>query len=92
MPFIKAMHSACTGEREWICRLFKSHDEVNEGDLARIQSLVAKHGGIGYSLEMAERYADASKSALKSIGASASRTSLEMLADYVVDRVRRQET
>lgn len=90
LPFIKAMHSACAGEREWICRLFKSNDEVNEGDLARIQSLVAKHGGIEYSLEMAERYADASKSALKSIGASASRTSLEMLADYVVDRARRQ--
>ncbi len=92
LPFIRAMCEAPSGDREWISGMFKSSDEISEDDLGRMQGLASKYGGIEYSLKMANHYASAAKAALESLTDSASRASLTMLADYVVERARRRET
>ena len=85
LPFIRTMSVAAEKDREWMADVFKS-GQINEGVLTRMRNMAAEYGGIEYSLEKARGYSRACKEHLQSLGKSESRTSLAMLADYVVER------
>jgi len=85
LPFIRAISLADQKDREWMVDAFRS-GEVDTAVLSRMGEMVAKYGGIDYTLEKARRYGAACKEGLRSLPESESRASLAMLADYVVER------
>ena len=86
LPFIHAMRVAGEKDRRWMADAFRGGQ--TDGDaLSRMRSMVEEYGGVEYSLEKAKEYGGACKGALRSLQESESRTSLTMLADYVVERV-----
>jgi octaprenyl-diphosphate synthase len=85
LPFIHAMGVAKAKDRRWMVDAFRC-GQVNDEALARMRSMVSEYGGIAYSLQKARQYGRACKEGLRSLEESECRTSLAMLADYVVQR------
>ncbi len=85
LPLIRTLERAAAHERERIQTLLKSHaldlDEIEE-----IRRLVVKYEGIDYALERAHEYARAAKRALDPFDDSEDKETLELIADFVVDR------
>ena len=73
-------------DARWLGDVFRS-GPTDDGVLDRIRDVVRKHEGLEYSLEKAREYSRACKEKLKALEESESRTSLAMLADYVVGGV-----
>jgi len=85
LPLIYAVREADGKDRQWILDVFES-GRRDETDVARLEDMVFKYGGMEYGLEKAKQYGAACKERLKTLKESESRTSLATLADYVVER------
>jgi geranylgeranyl pyrophosphate synthase len=65
--------------------LLKSRAQEAE-DIEEIRRLVVKYEGIDYALERAHTYAQRAKEALAAFEDSEDKETLELIADFVVDR------
>ncbi len=86
LPFIHAMRAARGKDRRWMADAFRS-GLIDEDTLSHMRNMVEQYGGVEYSVAKAKTYDAACKGALRSLRDSEIRTSLAMLADYVVERV-----
>ena len=59
---------------------------IDDDVLTWMRYMVAAYGGIEHSLEKVREHSRACKKGLKALRESETRTSLAMLADYVVER------
>ena len=87
LPLIAMLERASPGEGDRVRALLRRHalcpEEVDE-----IRRLVLEHDGVEYALQCARRYADQAKRDLAAFPPSEERTTLELIADFVVDRDR----
>lgn len=86
LPVIRAVALATDEERAFWVRVIEKGDQ-REGDLDRAMSILATHDAIGYARESALIWAKRARESLDNLPASALRTTLSELAEFVVKRV-----
>ncbi len=87
LPVILAVAAAADGdERAFWTRVIEDGDQA-DGDLARAQDLMRRHGALAGVRDRALGQAAAARSALTALPESALRDTLSDLADFVVSRV-----
>lgn len=86
LPFIHTMSEAQRKDKGRMIGMLRN-GEVSRAALAQMKKMVEDYGGIDYCIEKARHYGKACKKRLISLRESEARTSLALLADYVVDRV-----
>lgn len=85
MPLIKAFRDSDDVEKELIKKAIEA-DELLEGDLKKIFSVIKKYEGIEYTLESAASRIECAKAALEIFEPSVYRDALMAVADNVIDR------
>ncbi len=85
LPLIHAMSVASEKDGEWLGEVLGS-GRVDDGVIERIREVVERYQGIEYSRRKAMEYGRTCRERLRALEESESRTSLAMLADYVVAR------
>ena len=85
LPFVHAMKVAKENDRQRMIDAFRS-GRIDDDVLTWMRYMVAAYGGIEHSLEKAREHGRACKKGLEALRESEARTSLVMLADYVVER------
>jgi octaprenyl-diphosphate synthase len=87
LPLIAMMERAGAAEAERVLRLLQRRalppDEIQE-----IRRLVLDHDGVGYAQERARAHAKSAKAELAAFPPSEERETLELVADFVVERDR----
>ncbi len=86
LPVIRALESANDKEKEFWKRVIVQHDQ-KEVDLEKAVSLLRKAGALQSTLDLAKTYVAEARAALQIFPKSDWRTTLEDLADYVVERI-----
>ncbi|MBI2217157.1 MAG: polyprenyl synthetase family protein [Candidatus Rokubacteria bacterium] len=87
LPLIAVLERASAGEAERVRTLLKRRTLVPE-EIDEIRRLVLEHDGVEYALQRAHRYAEQAKQDLEAFPPSEERRTLELIADFVVDRDR----
>lgn len=85
LPVILAYAAGDAEERAFWTRVIGELDQ-HDGDLARAQALMAKHGTLARSLERARDYAAAAHRDLDLFAPTAHRRAMEEVIDFCVDR------
>ena len=87
LPLVSALERVSKKEDEEIRDFFTRIDPTDQ-EIARIVDIVVEYGGLDYANEVAERYADQAREALKSLPDSPAVTSLFDAVSYAVDRIK----
>ena len=85
LPLINLMRKAEPEEREALRSILHA-DVVSENDLTYTLGLMAKHGAVADTLQIAQNLSDEAKASLAVFPNSPPRQALMALADYVVQR------
>ncbi len=85
LPLIRTLHRCPAEERQIIIGIV-TDPERDEGALRTVFSIIKRHDGLPYTLEMARRYVETGKSRLNGFPDIAPRRDLLALADYVTAR------
>lgn len=85
LPLIAALRDAPAEEADSV-RSFVCGGEFTESGWNDIVAFVKARGGVDYSRELCDRLVESAKTGISSLDASPARTSLMVLADYVVSR------
>lgn len=86
LPVIRAFQSADEDAAKFWRRVIVEHDQ-EDMDLETAVSLLRNAGALQSTLDLAREYANAARDALSVFPASEWRSTLEDLADYVVERI-----
>lgn len=84
-PVIFALQKASAEERDFWLRTL-AHKDQTDSDLVRAQSLLARHGALDQSVQLARSYAQKAREALAEAPDSPVRAILDDLALFTVDR------
>jgi octaprenyl-diphosphate synthase len=87
LPLIAMLERASADEAERVRVLLKRRTLV-PGEIDEIRRLVLEHDGVEYALQRAHQYAERAKEDLEAFPPSEERKTLELIADFVVDRDR----
>jgi octaprenyl-diphosphate synthase len=87
LPLIAMLERAAAAEAERVRTLLKRRTLLAE-EIDEIRRLVLEHDGVEYALQRAHRYARQAKEDLLAFPAGEERETLELIADFVVDRDR----
>ena len=85
LPLIRTLQNCPAAERQMIVEIIRDPDR-DETSLQEVFTIVQRHDGIAYALNMAQTYIEAGKSQLEVFSDSSPRRDLMVLADYVVKR------
>lgn len=85
MPLIHASQRATEAERAVIKEAVEG-DELTPEQLRAVISIIRKYRGIEYTMERAKGYIDNAKRNIETFDASAEKTALLALADFVIER------
>jgi len=86
LPLIHAMRHCDAGEREFVDEVVAQEDLLSAADLERVQQLIAKYDGIGFTQNQARSRIEVAKTQLEGFPACPEREALRVVADYVVTR------
>ena len=86
LPVIKAVARADAGERAFWVRVI-AQGAQQDGDLARAQTIMARHGALEASRDEALHWAAVARAALDGVPDHPLRAALDALAGYVVARI-----
>jgi octaprenyl-diphosphate synthase len=86
LPFIHTIRKAAATDRKWITDTLTT-GEVDESAVNRLRDMMVEYKGMEYSLDKAREYGVACREKLRTLPESDSRTSLEMLVEFVLERV-----
>lgn len=87
LPLIHTLRRCSPGERDEIAAIIQK-DQIQEQDFDTVFDLVHKHGGIEYTVGIANGYIDRCKRTLDVFPDSLEKEALKKVADYVVSRMR----
>ncbi len=85
MPMIKALETAQGKDRDFLLSMIGSAD-VDAEQFEHLTKIVDRLGGIAYTQDMAQAHVEKAKYCLGMFDSSDSRTLLEFIADYAVQR------
>jgi octaprenyl-diphosphate synthase len=85
LPMIAAFRNAPVGETSTM-RSFVCGDDFPESRWKDALEFIEKHGGIEYARDLCGRLVENAKSSLGGLGGCPAKTSLTVLADYVISR------
>ena len=85
LPVIYALKHASSEESEYMRQVI-SKKELNEEDFKKLNHLIDKLGGIGYTRQMAVSYIDKAKKSLEVFAPSEAGEVLNLIADYALLR------
>ncbi len=86
LPVIRALQAANQEEKAFWHRVIVDHDQ-QDVDFEKAVSLIRKAGALKSTLDLARNFAGEARQALEVFPDSEWRTTLQDLADYVVDRI-----
>ncbi|MCI0455020.1 MAG: polyprenyl synthetase family protein, partial [Candidatus Dadabacteria bacterium] len=85
LPLVYALRRASTREKNRIIEIFQ-RDGFKEEAIGFVINIVEKYEGIKHTKSEARRFADKAKSAIINLPRNKHKDSLDLLADYVVER------
>lgn len=85
LPLICVMRNADNNDKLWIGNTLRSK-QVDNYSLKRIREMVKEYQGIDYCMQKAEEYGTACKEELRTLERSEGHNSLNLFADFVVNR------
>jgi octaprenyl-diphosphate synthase len=87
LPLIHALRTCSGPEREKVAEILEK-DDLDDGDLSYVVSLIDRADGIGYTRKRAKELVENAKSKLIEFPPSLEKEALFELADYVVSRAK----
>ena len=85
LPLVHVMRTADERDRKWIRQCFQSR-RIDQETAGRVKKITRQCRAVEYALGKAVEYSDTAKAALGLVRDGKSRRSLELLADYVLER------
>jgi octaprenyl-diphosphate synthase len=85
LPLIHALRSADNEEKSYLTKVLDK-PRITSKDFARVRKIIEKHGGIDYTLSIAENYTKSAKGRLKTLPDSKYKEALLSLTNYMLSR------
>lgn len=86
LPLYYSIESASSDEQSKINEILAKEQDFSEDELNFIRGIVSKYNGVKKTNDMAESYIDRAKSSISSLTDSDYKKSLDLLAEYIVER------
>ena len=86
LPLFYSIEKASNDEKNSLTKILEK-DELNEEEIIKLRELVVKYDGVEVTKDVARKYVDNAKTSINPIPTNEYKNSLNLLADFVVERV-----